>query len=144
MSFGYRQLYTLHKNGRHLCRHYKICPSILEISIIVMYEFWYDYMKPKYTEKAKLCHMNTDSFILYMKIEDIYADITKDFKTRFDSSNYELDRPLPKGKNKKVIGLMKKELGDKRLKEFTTLRGKTYRYLTDNKDEEKKTQKTVR
>ena len=50
-----------------------------------MYEFWYDYMKPKYTEKAKLCHMNTDSFILYMKIEDIYADITKDFKTRFDS-----------------------------------------------------------
>ena len=106
-----------------------------------MYEFWYDYMKPKYTEKAKLCHMNTDSFMLYMKIEDIYADITKDFKTRFDSSNYELDRPLPKGKNKKVIGLMKKELGGKRLKEFTTLRGKTYRYLTDNKDEEKKHKK---
>ena len=53
--------------------------------------------------------MDTDSFTIYMKIEDTYVDIVKDFKTRFDTSNYELDRPLPRGKNGKVIGLMKEK-----------------------------------
>ena len=51
--------------------------------------------------------MNTDSFIMFIKKEDIYKDIAEDVETRFGTSNYELDRPLPKGKNKKVIGLMK-------------------------------------
>ena len=74
-----------------------------------MYEFWYDYVKPKYDEKAKLCYMDTDSLILYRKTTDIYIDITVDVETRFDVSNYELDRLLPK--RKKVIGLMKDELG---------------------------------
>ena len=87
--------------------------SILELSKILMYEFWYDYVKPKYGEKAKLCYMDTDSFIVYIKTDDIYKDIAEDVETRFDTSNYELDRPLPKGKNKKVIGLMKDELGRK-------------------------------
>ena len=77
--------------------------SILELSKILMYEFWYDYVKPKYGEKAKLCYMDTDSFIVYIKIEDIYKDIAEDVKTRFDTSNYELNRPFPKGKNKKSI-----------------------------------------
>ena len=71
-----------------------------------MYDFWYDYVKSKYGEKAKLCYMDTDSFIVHIKTNDIYKDVTEDAKTRFDTSNYELDRPLPKGKNKKVIGLM--------------------------------------
>ena len=66
-----------------------------------MYEFWYDYVKPK-------C---TDSFIAYIKVGDIYKDFAEDVETRFDNSNYELDRPVPKGKNEKVIGLMKDELG---------------------------------
>ena len=82
--------------------------SILEI---VLYEFSYDYVKPKYVEKAKLCYMDTRSFIVYIKTEDIYVEIAKDVETKFNTSNYELGRALPKGKNKKVTGLMKDELG---------------------------------
>ena len=88
--------------------------SILELSKILMYEFSYDYVKPKYGDKTKLCYMDTDSFIVYIKIDDIYKDIVVDVETRFDTSNYGLecnsiDRPLTKGRNKKVIGLMKDE-----------------------------------
>ena len=75
--------------------------SILELSKVEMYEFWYDFVKLKYEEKAKLCYMGTDSFIVYIKT---------DAKTRFDTSNCELDKSLLKGKNKKVIGLVKDEL----------------------------------
>ena len=67
-----------------------------------MYEFWYDYTKPKHGEKAKLCYMDTDSFIAHIKTNDIYKDIAEDVETKFDTSNYELDRPLPKRENKKV------------------------------------------
>ena len=63
-----------------------------------MYEFQYDYVQPKYGEKAKLCYMDTDSFIIYIKTEDIYSDIAKNIEKRFDTSSYKLDRPLPKGK----------------------------------------------
>ena len=81
--------------------------AILEIRKILMYEFWYCYVKPKYGEKLKLCYMDTDSFIEYTKTDDIYEDIVKDVEIRFDTSNNKLDRPLPKLKSKKVIGLMK-------------------------------------
>ena len=80
--------------------------SILEISEIFMYEFWYDYIKPKYQNNAKLCYMNIDSFIIRIKTKDFYEDIAHDAEKRFYISNYEVDRPLPKGKNKKVIGSM--------------------------------------
>ena len=61
-----------------------------------MYKFWYDYVKPKNGGKTKLCYMDTDSFIVYIKTDDIYKGIAEDVKTRFDtSSNYELGRPLP-------------------------------------------------
>ena len=85
--------------------------SILEICKILMYEFWYDYMKPKYNDNIKLCYMDTDSFVMNIKTEDFYKDIANDVEKRFDTSNYEVNRPLPTGKNKKVIGLMKDELG---------------------------------
>ena len=68
-----------------------------------MYDFWYIYVKPKFCKKAKLCYMDTDSFIVNIKTDDIYKDIAEDVETRFDALNYELDRLLPKGKNKKVI-----------------------------------------
>ena len=70
--------------------------SILELCKISMYEFWYDYVKPKYVEKAKLCYMDTDSSIVYIKTGDVYKGIEEDVETRFDISNYELDRLLPK------------------------------------------------
>ena len=84
---------------------------VLEISKTLMYEFWYDYMKPKYGNDIKLCYIDTDSFIMNIKTNDFYEDIAKDVENRFDTSNYEVNRPLPMGKNKKVIGLMKDELG---------------------------------
>ena len=64
-----------------------------------MYEFWYDYVNPKHGEKSKLCYMGKDSFIVYRKTNDIYKDIAENVEIRSDTSNYELDRPLPKGKN---------------------------------------------
>ena len=75
-------------------------------------------MKLKYGEKAKLCYMDTDSFMAYIKTEDIYVDIVKDVETRFDISNYELDKLLPTGKNKKVIGLRIDELGGEIMTEY--------------------------
>ena len=109
--------------------------SILEISKILMYEFWYDYMKPKYNDNVRLCYMDTDSFIMNIKTNDFYKDISDDVDDRFDTSNYEVKRPLLMGKNKKVIGLMKDELGGEIITEFVTLRPKTYSYLTDNSKE---------
>ena len=70
--------------------------SILELSKILIYEFWYDYVKLEYGERAKLCYINTDSFIVYIKIDDIYKDIVDDITIGLDYSNYELDRPLLK------------------------------------------------
>ena len=112
--------------------------SILVISKILMYEFWYDYMKPKYGNDVKLCYMDADSFIMSIKTNDFYKDIANDVEKRFDTSNYEVDRPLPTGKNKKVIGLMKDELGGGITAEFVALRPKTYSYLTDDCTENKK------
>ena len=105
--------------------------SILEISKIIMYEFWYDYMKKKYGDMVKLCYMDTDSLIMNIKTKDFYKDIARDVEERFDTSNYDVDRSLPKGKNKEVIGLMKDELGGRIITEFAVLRPKTYSYMTD-------------
>ena len=87
------------------------------------------------------------SFIVYIKTDDIYKDIAEDVETRFDTSSYELecnsiDRPLPKGKNKKVIGLMKVELGGEIMTKFVGLRAKTYSYLIDDDREDKKAKGT--
>ena len=106
--------------------------SILEISKTLMYKFWYDYMKPKYDNNVKLCYMDTDSFIMNIKTNDFYKDIANDVENRFDTSNYEVNRPLRTGKNKKVIGLMKDELGGKIITEFVTLRPKAYSFLTND------------
>ena len=116
--------------------------SILEISKTLMYEFWYDYMKTKYNDNVKLCYTDTDSFIINIKTNDFYEDIASDVENSFDTSNYEVKRPLPMVKNKKVIGLMKDELGGKIIMEFVTLRTKTYSFLTDDGKEDKKAKGT--
>ena len=116
--------------------------SILDISKIFMYEFWYDYMEPKHGNDVKLCYMDTDSFVMNIKTNDFYKDIANDVENRFDTSNYEVNRPLPTGKNQKVIGLMKDELGGKIIMEFITLGPKTYSYLTDDGKEDKKAKGT--
>ena len=101
--------------------------AILDISKTIMYKFWYDYIKPKYGDNAKLCYMDTDSFITYIKTEDFYKDIASDVEKRFDTSNYdEEDKiPLPTGKNKKALCFFKDELGGKIMTEFCALRVKT-------------------
>ena len=83
--------------------------SILDISKILMYEFWYDYIKPKYQDKAKLCYTDTNRFVIYIKTEDFCKDITNDFKNWFDTSNYSKDdnRTLPIGSNKKKLVVLK-------------------------------------
>ena len=114
--------------------------SILDISKTLMYKFWYDYFKPKYGDKAKLCYMDTDSFIIHIITEDFYKDIADDVEIWFDTSNYDENdkRHLPIGKSEKVIGLFKDVLGGKFMKEFCALRAKTYAYLMDDDGEKKK------
>ena len=83
------------------------------------------YVKLKYSGKAKLCYMDAGSFTVYIKTYDIHKYIAKVIGITFDTSNYELDRPLSKGKNGKLIGLMKGKLGGKMVK-FVGLRTKSY------------------
>ena len=107
--------------------------AILDISKTLMYEFWYDPIKPKYGDKAKLCYIDTDSFIMHIKTEDFYKDIANDVERWFDTSNYDKNdnRSLPIGKNKKVIGMFKDELGGKIMTELCALRAKAYAFLLD-------------
>ena len=118
--------------------------SRLDISKTHIYEFWYDYIKPKCQEKAKLCCMDTDSFIIYVKTKYFYENIANDIEKQFDTSNYDENdkRPLPIGTNKKQIGLFKDELGGKIQKEFAGPRAKTYVYLMDDNTEHKKAKGT--
>ena len=102
-----------------------------------MYEFWYDYIKPKYQYDRKLCLMDTDSFIICTKTKDVYKGIENDAEKRFNTSNYEVNRPLWVRKNKRVIGLIKDELGGKIMTEFVELRPKTYSYLIDDGSSDK-------
>ena len=120
--------------------------STLDISKTLMYEFWYDYIKPKYGDRAKLCYTDTDSFIIHIITEDFFEDISNDVEKWFDTSNYDKNdkRPLPIGKNKKVPGLFKDELGGKIITEVVALRPKAYAYLDDDGSEHKKSKGTKR
>ena len=113
---------------------------ILDISKILMYEFWYDYINPKYGDKAKLCYTDADSFITHIKTEDLSEDISNDVEKWFDTSNYDKNdkRPLLIDKNKKIPGLFKDELGGKIIIEVVAIRPKTYAYSTDDGIEHKK------
>ena len=118
--------------------------SILDISKTLMYEFWYGYIKLKYGDKAKLCYTDTDSFVIYIKTEDFYKDIANNVKRWFDTSNYYVndEKPLPIGKNKKIISLFKDELGGKIMTESVAPRAKAYAYLMENGSEHKKAKGT--
>ena len=113
--------------------------AILDNSKTLMYEFWDDYIKPKYQEKAQLCYMDTNSFIIDIKTEDFYEDISYDVNKWFDTSDYDKTekKPLPIGRNKKVIGMFKDQLNGKIMKEFCALRAKTYVFLLDETEKKK-------
>ena len=112
--------------------------AILDISKTLMYEFWYGYLKTKHPEKVKLCYMDTDSFFIYVETDDFYENIANDVDKWFDTSKYDKNenRPLPIGKNKKVIGKFKDELNGKIMIEFIALRVKTYAFTEINEEDE--------
>ena len=118
--------------------------SILDISKMLMYEFWYEYIKPNYKEKAKLYYMDTDSFVINIFTADFFEDINNDIERWFNTSNYDKNdkRPIKTGINKKVIGMFKVKLGGKIMKEFCAPRSKIYSYLMDDDSEKKKAKGT--
>ena len=109
-----------------------------------MYEFWCDYLKPKYGYNVKLCYTDTNSSVIHIKTEDFYKGIANDVDKWFDTHKYDKDdnRPLTIGKNKKVIGKLKDELDGKIIIEFVPFRAKTYAYLTDDDTEYEKAKRT--
>ena len=112
---------------------------ILDLSKMVLYKFHYGYMKHKYnSDKLQLCYMDIDSLVYCIKTEDFYADIADHVKERCNTSGYCDNHPLPVGLNKKVIGLMKDELGGAIMTEFVALRSKLYSYIKLNGTEDKK------
>ena len=113
--------------------------SILDISKKLMYEFWYDYIVPKYGDRVKLCYTDIDTYIINIKTKDFFKDIFNDVEKRFDTSNYDKNdkRPIIIGKNKKVPGLFKEELGGKIMIEVVALRPKAYACLDDDVNEHK-------
>ena len=114
--------------------------AILDLSKTLIYEFWYDYIKSMYGDKARICYTDTDSFIIHIKREDFYKDISNDIDKWFDKSNFNKNdnRQLEIGKNKKFIGKLKDELGGKIMTEFCALRAKAYAYKLDDDVEKKK------
>ena len=89
-----------------------------------------------------MLHRYRQLYSLHKNIYDVYVDTAKDVETKFDIMNYEIERPLRKEKDKKVIGLMKDKLGQKIMTEFTALRPKIYSYLIDGGDEDQKAKGT--
>ena len=107
--------------------------AILDYSKMFMYQFWYDYLQPIYKDKTELCDMDTDTFIIYVETDGFCKDISNDVNKCFDTSNYskDIERPLEKGKNKKVIGKFKNELDGLIMIEFCAHRAKTCAFLID-------------
>ena len=113
---------------------------VLDLSKILMYEFWYDYLKARYRENIKLCYTDTDSFIFSVKTNEFYQDISNDIEKWFNTSAYrkDIDRPLQKGININVIGKFKNELEGKLMTKCCGLKAKCYSYKLDDDNEEKK------
>ena len=108
--------------------------AVLDLSKTLMFEFWYDYLKPMYGDKIRLCYTDTDSFIMHIKTDDFYKDISADVDKWFDTSNFNKNdnRPLGIGKNKKVLGKFKDELAGKIMTKLCATRAKTYSFLIDD------------
>ena len=109
-----------------------------------MYKFCYNCIKPKYEDRAKLCYMDTDNFVIYTQTDYFCKDIADDVEKWFDTFNYDKNdkKPLPIDKKKKIVGLFKDELNENIMKEFVAPRTKTYAYLMQDDSEHKKEKAT--
>ena len=101
--------------------------AILDISKTLMYDFWYDYFKPKYGDRAKLCYTDTDNLIIHTVTEDFFENIYNDVEKWFGTSNYDKNdkRPLPIGKNEKISDLSKGIIGRKNNNRFCCIKTKS-------------------
>ena len=104
--------------------------AILDLSKTLMFDFHYNYIKPKYGTKAELLFTDTDSLMYQIQTEDFYKDIAADVKTKFDTSDYPSEHPsgILTGVNKKVIGMFKDEVAGKQITHFIGLRPKLYSF----------------
>ena len=112
--------------------------AVLDLSKTLMFEFWYDYLKHMYGDKIRLCYTDTDSFIIHIKTDDFYKDISADVDKWFDTSNFNKNdnRPLEIGKNTKVLSKFKDEIGGKIMTKFVALRAEAYSFLIDEYTDE--------
>ena len=112
--------------------------AVLDSRKTLMFEFWYDYLKPMYGHKTRLCYTATNSFIMHIKADDFYKGISADVDKWFATSNFNKNdnRPLEIRKNKKVLGKFKDEIGGKIMTKFVALRAKTYSFLIDEYTDE--------
>ena len=128
------------KTGLYMNKPVYLGACILDLSKTIMYDFHYNYIKPKYGDKAKLLFTDTDSLAYEIETEDFYKDISGDVINRFDTSDYPDKHPsgIPTGINKKVLGMFKDEAMGRSIKEFVGLRAKLYSYIMDEGEETKK------
>ena len=125
----------MNKTEVYLDKPIAVAQYILDKSKELMYTFYYDYLFKKYQANLKLCYMDTDSFILDIRTDDFYKDISNDVEEWFDTSNFNnIHVPIKKGINKKVIDKFKDELGGNILSKFVGLRAKTHSYCQINDD----------
>ena len=134
----------MHKKKVVLDKPIYLGMSVLDLRKTLMYDFHYNYIKPRYKENVKLLFTDTDSLMYEIETKDFYKDISPDVEEKFDTSNYPKTHPsgIPTGKNKKVIGMMKDECGGKIIIEFVGLRSKLYSYR--KKEEEEKRCKGIK
>ena len=118
--------------------------SILENSKTLMYEFWYDYIRSKFQNNAKLCYLDTGSVIIQIKTKDFYKYVADGVAKWFHTSNCSADdkRPIQRNMNKTVIGLFKDKLGGRIMKKIVALKPQTYSYLMNDDKNVKKTKGT--
>ena len=110
---------------------------ILELSKLLMYDFHYNYILPKYGKKAKLLFTDTDSLCYHIETEDVYSDFFRD-RELFDNSDYPSDSKFYFSENKKVIGKFKDETAGVPIREFIGLKSKMYSISLDNEKNSKK------
>ena len=105
--------------------------SVLDLSKHLMYDFYYNHLKKLYTHNIRLLYTDTDSLIVHVQTEDIYADMSLNADL-YDTSNYPAGHPLFSNTNKKIIGKFKDELGGQLLTEFIGIRPKMYSYVGED------------